>query len=60
LGIFISLKKLPNVQEKMCFLWLDCDEIGWVFSVSIFNCDEEMKKKTGYRKKIDRQKKYLK
>jgi hypothetical protein len=44
----------------MCFLWLDCDEIGWVFSVSIFNCDEEMKKKTGYRKKIDRQKKYLK
>jgi len=25
------LGKLPNVQEKLCFLWLACDEFGWVF-----------------------------
>jgi len=49
------LGKLPNVQEKLCF-FMAC--LWWIwlgFSVSLFECDEEMKKKTRYGKKIDRQ-----
>jgi len=36
--------------------WLWCNWLG--FSVSIFYCDEEMKKKTGYGKKLANKEKY--
>ena len=47
LGILISLKKLPNVEEKMCVLWLDCDEklVGFFcFSMQILNVARKKKK----------------
>jgi hypothetical protein len=53
---FLFLSRSCRMCKKNVFFmaWLWWNWLG--FSVSIFYCDEEMKKKTGYGKKIDRQK----
>jgi len=55
-GDFYFSKEAAECARNNVFFmaWLWWNWLG--FSVSIFDCDEEMKKKTGYRKKIDRQK----
>jgi hypothetical protein len=46
------LGKLPNVQEKLCFLWLACDEFGWVFLWACLNVTRRWRRKLGMRKKL--------
>jgi hypothetical protein len=46
------LGKLPNVQEKLCFLWLACDEFGWVFLWACLNVTRRWRRKLGMGKKL--------
>ena len=51
LGIFILSRSCRMGKKNVCFMaWLWW-EIGWVFLQILFECNEEMKKKTGYEKK---------
>jgi hypothetical protein len=46
------LGKLPNVQEKLCFLWLACNEFDWVFLWACLNVTRRWRRKLGMGKKL--------
>jgi len=45
------LGKLRNVRERLCFLWLACDEFGWVFLWACLNVTRKWRK-LGMGKKL--------